>query len=85
MGRLAKSQSLLTRYVCSTSPEVTRSPTRKATGAQGFSDSEKLTAIIDFNRPLDTSKLVDKTIIVTGGASGIGAAIVLRLSELGLV
>ena len=38
---------------------------------------------IDFNKPFDPSNLRDKTVLVTGGASGLGAAIVLRLSELG--
>lgn len=65
--------------------KANHSPTHQATGAHDLSDSEKMTAIIDFSKPLDTSQLVDKTVLVTGGASGLGAAIVLGLSELGLI
>lgn len=82
---LLNHQFLFTRHVCSTSPKPIHRPTREATAAHDLPEVEKLTTIVDFNQPLYTSKLVDRTILVTGGASGLGAAIVLRLSELGFI
>ena len=38
---------------------------------------------VNFSKPIDTSQLKDKTALVTGGASGIGAGIVSELAQAG--
>ena len=39
--------------------------------------------IVDFSKSLDLSKLKDKSVLVTGGASGIGAGVVAKFAENG--
>lgn len=38
---------------------------------------------IDFSKPLDTSNLKDKSVIITGGANGIGLASATAFAEAG--
>ena len=39
--------------------------------------------VIDFGKAIDVSKLRDKTVLITGGASGLGSGIAARFAEHG--
>ena len=42
-----------------------------------------MAGVVNFGKPLDLSKLKDKSVLVTGGASGIGSGIVAKFAENG--
>jgi predicted Rossmann-fold nucleotide-binding protein len=52
-------------------------------GSSGLPESFYCTKPVDFSKPVDTSNVKDKNVIVTGGASGIGAACVKAFAEAG--
>ena len=44
---------------------------------------EIMVEVIDFGKAIDVSKLRDKTVLITGGASGLGSGIASRFAEHG--
>ena len=55
----------------------------KMNGSSDLPESFYCTQPVDFSKPLDTSVLNGKSVIVTGGSSGIGLACVEALAEAG--
>ena len=48
-----------------------------------MASSNVISGPVDFTKPIDTSKVRGKTALVTGGASGIGAATAKALAQAG--